>query len=252
MLKTRIAVIVTLIVGFVGFHLVERAWHGARAALVCSKSPVHRRPGARRVAARGRHFPPAAHPAREPGQLAGARDPPRRRWTARLEEGSAGSDLAELSGAVNRLLEAADASQQELRDSERRLAAQSQALTELTSRQTGVSVTVNDRLRLILETCARTLEVARVSTWRFEDNGSTIRCDDLFQTTTGQHSSGDRLYERDVPAYFNADRPRSRRRRVRRARRSADARVQRVLPDAARHRRDARRAAAAGRSRRSA
>ena len=59
-------------------------------------------------------------------------------WTARLEEGSAGSDLAELSGAVNRLLEAADASQQELRDSERRLAAQSQALTELTSRQTGV------------------------------------------------------------------------------------------------------------------
>ena len=126
------------------------------------------------------------------------------RWTARLDEGGAGSDLSELSSAVNRLLEAADASQQELRDSERRLAAQSQALTELTSRQTGVSFTVSDRLRLILETCARTLEVARVSTWRFEDNGSTLRCDDLYQSATGSHTSGERLYERDVPAYFNA------------------------------------------------
>ena len=88
-------------------------------------------------------------------------------WTARLEEGSAGGDLAELSSAVNRSLAAADVSQQELRESERRLAAQSQALTELTARQTGVSVTVDDRLRLILETCARTLE------WRASVTGGS-------------------------------------------------------------------------------
>ena len=31
MLKTRIVVIITLVAGFVGFHLVERAWHGGRA-----------------------------------------------------------------------------------------------------------------------------------------------------------------------------------------------------------------------------
>ena len=204
MLKTRIAIIITLVVGFVGFHLAERTWHGGRVSsfpeellfiggLVFGVSllvaGIFRLRLIRRVNQVSSRALEILHADS---------------WAARLEEGSAGSDLSELSGAVNRLLAAADASQQELRDSERRLAAQSHALTELTSRQTGVSVTVSDRLRLILETCARTLEVARVSTWRFEDNGATLRCDDLFQTTTGQHSSGERLYERDVPAYFNA------------------------------------------------
>ena len=28
MLKTRIVVIILLVIGFVGFHLVERSWHG--------------------------------------------------------------------------------------------------------------------------------------------------------------------------------------------------------------------------------
>ena len=206
MLKTRIAIIITLIVlrGFVGFHLVERTLHGGRVpsfleevlfigGLVLGVSllvaGIFRLRLIRRVNQVSSRALEILHADN---------------WTARLEEGSAGGDLAELSGAVNRLLEVADTSQQELRESERRLAAQSQALTELTSRQTGVSVTVSDRLRLILETCARTLEVARVSIWRFEDNGATIRCDDLYQHTTGQHSSGDRMYERDVPAYFNA------------------------------------------------
>ncbi len=204
MLKTRIVVIVTLVAGFVGFHLVERAWHGGRAPSIPEEllfigglvlgvsllvTGIYRLRLIRRVNQVSSRALEILHADS---------------WTARLEEGSAGSDLAELSSAVNRLLAAADVSQQELRESERRLAAQSQALTELTARQTGVSVTVDDRLRLILETCARTLGVARVSTWRFEDNGATLRLDDLFQTTTGQHSSGERLYERDVPAYFNA------------------------------------------------
>jgi PAS domain S-box-containing protein len=204
MLKTRIVVIVLLVAGFVGFHLVERAWHGGRAPSFAEEllfigglvfgvsllvAGVLRLRLIRRVNQVSSRALEILHADS---------------WTARLEEGSAGSDLAELSGAVNRLLEAADASQQELRDSERRLAAQSQALTELTARQTGVSVSVEDRLRLILETCARTLNVARVSTWRFEDNGATLRCDDLYQSTTGQHTSGERLYERDVPAYFAA------------------------------------------------
>jgi PAS domain S-box-containing protein len=204
MLKTRIVVIVLLVAGFVGFHLVERAWHGGRAPSIVEEllfigglvfgvsllvAGVFRLRLIRRVNQVSSRALEILHADS---------------WTARLEEGSAGSDLAELSGAVNRLLEAADASQQELRESERRLAAQSQALTELTARQTGVSVTVGDRLRLILETCARTLEVARVSIWRFEDNGAALRCDDLYQRATGQHTSGERLYARDVPAYFAA------------------------------------------------
>ncbi len=204
MLKTRIVVIILLVIGFVGFHLVERSWHGGEvpsfleellfigglvfgvSLLVAGVFRLRLIQRVNQVSSRALEILHADN------------------RTARLEEGSAGSDLAELSAAVNRLLDAADASQQELRNSERRLADQSQALTELTSRQTGVSVTVSDRLRIILETCARTLEVARVSTWRFEDNGSTLRCDDLFQSNTGQHTSGERLYEHDVPAYFSA------------------------------------------------
>jgi PAS domain S-box-containing protein len=204
MLKTRIAFIITLVVGFVGFHLGERALHAGRVpsmleeilfigGLVLGVSLLVVGIFRLRLIRRVNQVSSRALEILRAGN-----------WASRLEERSAGGDLAELSAAVNRLLEAADTSQQELRDSERRLAAQSQALTELTSRQTGVSVTVSDRLRLILETCARTLEVARVGTWRFEDNGATIRCDDLFQSVTGQHSSGDRLYARDVPAYFNA------------------------------------------------
>jgi PAS domain S-box-containing protein len=202
--KIRIAIIVTLIVGFVAFHLVERALHGGRAPSLLEEilfigglvfgvsllvGGIFRLRLIRRVNQVSSRALAILHADT---------------WTARLEEGDAGGDLAELSSAVNRLLEAADASQRELRASEQRLGAQSQALTELTSRQTGVSVTVSDRLRLILETCARTLEVARVGTWRFEDGGSTIRCEDLYQAATGLHSAGERLYARDVPAYFNA------------------------------------------------
>jgi PAS domain S-box-containing protein len=204
MLQTRIVVIVLLVAGFVGFHLVERAWHGGRApsfpeellfigglafGVALLVGDIFRLRLIRRVNQVSSRALEILHADS---------------WTARLEERSAGGDLAELSSAVNRLLAAADASQQELRESERRLAAQSQALTELTARQTGVSVSVNDRLRLILETCARTLNVARVGTWRFEDNGAALRCDDLFQSANGQHTSGERLYERDYPAYFNA------------------------------------------------
>src|SRR3954470_18459739 len=180
MLKTRIAVIVTLVVGFVGFHLVERAHHGGRtpsfleeilfigglvfgtSLLVAGLLRLRLVKRVNQVSAQALEILHA------------------NRWTARLPE-SPGSDLAELSTAVNRLLETADRSQQELRESQRRLGAQSQALTELTARQTGVSVTINDRLRFVVETCARTVGAARVSMWRFEDNGSTIRCDDLYE-----------------------------------------------------------------------
>ncbi len=204
MLQTRIVIIVTLILGFVAFHLVERAWHGERppsfieeilfiGGLVLGVSLLVAGIFRLRVIRRVNQVSARALEILRTDN-----------WSARLEEGGAGTDLAELSSSVNRLLQVADTSQQELRESERRLAAQSQALTELTARQTGVSVTVADRVRLIVETCARTLRADRVSMWRFEDNGTTIRCDDLFELPFGRHSAGDRLYSRDVPAYFNA------------------------------------------------
>jgi PAS domain S-box-containing protein len=204
MLKTRIVIIVALVVGFVAFHLVERAWYGTRTpsfleellfigGLVFGVSLLVAGVLRLRVIQRVNQVSGRALEILRTDN-----------WSARLEEGSAGTDLAELSSAVNRLLEVADASQKEVREGGRRLASQSQALTELTARQTGVSVSVPDRLRLILETCARTLNASRVSMWRFEGNGATIRCDDLYELTPGRHSSGDRLFAADVPAYFAA------------------------------------------------
>jgi PAS domain S-box-containing protein len=204
MLKTRIAIIVTLVVGFVGFHLVERAWRGEGTpslleevlfigGLVVGVSLLVAGIFRLRLIRRVNQVSARALEILHGGD-----------WTSRLEEGSAGTDLSELSGAVNRLLAVADKSQQELRGSEHRLASQSQALTELTARQTGVSVGVTDRLRLILEICARTLGVARVSMWRFEDGGAVIRCDDLYELNARRHSSGERLERRDFPAYFAA------------------------------------------------
>jgi PAS domain S-box-containing protein len=204
MLKTRIAIILALVVGFIGFHLVEQARHGGRVPSLAEEilfigglvlgvsllvAGLYRLRLIRRVNQVSARALQILHADT---------------WSARVDEESKETDLSELSGAVNRLLEVADSSQQEMRASERRLADQSQALTELTARQTGVSVTVADRLRIILETCSRTLNVARVSMWRFEDQGSTIRCDDLYELEKGRHSSGDRLYAKDFPAYFAA------------------------------------------------
>jgi PAS domain S-box-containing protein len=202
MLKTRIAVIVVLVGGFIAFHLVEGRLHGGRVpslmeellfigGLVFGVSLLVAGIFRLRLINRVNQVSATAV------QILHANN-----WDQRIEEKN--TDLAELSGAVNRLLDVADVSQQELRDSERRLAAQSEALTELTARQTGVSITVADRLRVILETCARTLMVERVSLWRYEDNRQTIRCDDLFERTPARHSSGERLSANDYPAYFNA------------------------------------------------
>jgi hypothetical protein len=104
MLKTRIAVIITIIVGFVGFHLLERAWHGSRppslleevlfigglvvgvSLLVAGVFRLRLIRRVNQVSSRALEIVRAD------------------RWTARLDEGGAGSDLSELSSAVNRLL----------------------------------------------------------------------------------------------------------------------------------------------------
>src|SRR5262249_23872356 len=85
-----------------------------------------------------------------------------------------------------------------------RLAAQSTALTELTATQTSGSVGFGTRLRAILESCARTLGVERVSVWEFSEDRSGIRCRDLFESTPQAHSSGMFLPRARYPEYFAA------------------------------------------------
>ena len=91
-----------------------------------------------------------------------------------------------------------------LRASERRLAAQSDALTDLTTRYTSPGEGFDARLRGILPLAAGALRVERLSLWRFADQRSTIRCDGLYSLATQQFESGSVLHRNDAPAYFAA------------------------------------------------
>jgi PAS domain S-box-containing protein len=91
-----------------------------------------------------------------------------------------------------------------LKASERRLAAQSDALTELTGRYTNPSERFDDRLRSILEISARALQVARLSMWQFAADRAVIRCAGVFRTSDDGYESGLVLQRQQYPAYFDA------------------------------------------------
>ena len=91
-----------------------------------------------------------------------------------------------------------------LKASERRLVAQSDALTELTARYTNPDEPFEDRLRSILEISARALHVERLSQWRFDDERSIIRCMGLYRMTPNHYESGAILRRDDAPQYFDA------------------------------------------------
>ena len=94
--------------------------------------------------------------------------------------------------------------QHALEASEQRLAAQSRALTSLTERQADPNDSFDHRLRAILEMAVMTLQVERVSMWRFEGNRSAIVCQGLFKLTGGVYETGSRLGREVAPAYFDA------------------------------------------------
>jgi PAS domain S-box-containing protein len=91
-----------------------------------------------------------------------------------------------------------------LEASERRLAAQSDALTELTTRYTNPGEHFEDRLRSILDISARALRVERLSMWEFDDQHTLIRCVGLYHRAGDRYESGSVLYRHDFPAYFDA------------------------------------------------
>ena len=91
-----------------------------------------------------------------------------------------------------------------LRDSERRLVAQSDALTGLTARYVDPSGGFGDRLRAILPIAAEALRVERLSMWRIADDHATIACAGLYRRTGARHDCGAVLYRHDAPAYFEA------------------------------------------------
>jgi PAS domain S-box-containing protein len=94
--------------------------------------------------------------------------------------------------------------EEQLRASQQRLVAQSQALTELTARHANPSARFDERLRGILEMCAHTLEVERLSMWRVSDDHQAIQCAGMYQRTDGRLDCGATLLRKDAPAYFDA------------------------------------------------
>jgi PAS domain S-box-containing protein len=96
------------------------------------------------------------------------------------------------------------AAESSLKDSERRLVAQSDALTSLTARYTNPNERFDERLRSILALSAGALRVERLSMWRFDDTRAVIRCDGLYHSPGDRYESGNVLYRHDAPAYFAA------------------------------------------------
>ena len=94
--------------------------------------------------------------------------------------------------------------QRALEDSEQRLAKQSAALTSLTASHADANDTFEHRLRGILEKASETLQVERVSLWRFGDRCASIECVGLFRRNENTHESGAVLGRDAAPAYFDA------------------------------------------------
>lgn len=81
---------------------------------------------------------------------------------------------------------------------------QRDALMELTANPLLAADEMPVALRLITETAAATLHVARASIWRYDDDRTVIRCADLYEAARREHTDGAVLRAADYPSYFRA------------------------------------------------
>src|SRR5262249_7488121 len=93
---------------------------------------------------------------------------------------------------------------QALATSERRLASQSSTLTSLTERSAEGAATGGDRLQAILSLAAETLDVQRLSVWRFSDDRQAIPRQRLFIRTPRPFEVGAPIARAVNPPYFEA------------------------------------------------
>ncbi len=92
----------------------------------------------------------------------------------------------------------------ELHSREEQLLLQRNALIALASDARLSQTDISPALRHITETAAQTIDVARVSVWRFNGDQTAIRCLDLFDADLDSHSEGTEIDASDYPAYFRA------------------------------------------------
>ncbi len=87
---------------------------------------------------------------------------------------------------------------------EQRHIRQRDAMIALTSTKPVYSDGIESVLKTITECAATTLEVARVSVWRYGEDHTALRCVDLYERAADRHSSGAELSGASYPAYFLA------------------------------------------------
>lgn len=92
----------------------------------------------------------------------------------------------------------------ELRQAGERLRKQQAAVVALTRSEVVDGPDLIATFRQLIEVAARTLGVERVSIWRYVDGRQAIRCDALYELSTGRHSSGAELNAEVFPEYFKA------------------------------------------------
>ena len=85
-----------------------------------------------------------------------------------------------------------------------RLVKQQTALTALTQSRLFQSSELMPTLRHISAIAARTLNIERVSIWRFTGDRAWLQCIDLFELSHGRHSAGMALSGTSSPSYFAA------------------------------------------------
>ena len=81
---------------------------------------------------------------------------------------------------------------------------QQAALVKLTRSEVFATPDLLTKFRRMIEVSARTLHVERVSVWRYTDDHQAIRCELLYELSTGRTSAGGELQSAAFPSYFEA------------------------------------------------
>jgi PAS domain S-box-containing protein len=91
-----------------------------------------------------------------------------------------------------------------LLESEKNLRRQNEVLMQLSRIKLLEKSNLDATLKEITEASARTLDVARVNVWLYNEDRSRIHCIEQYELSTGTHSNGYELAAADYPIYFQA------------------------------------------------
>ena len=83
-----------------------------------------------------------------------------------------------------------------------RIQRQRKAIVSLTVEHSITSCEVSKAIKILTETIATAIQVERASIWLLSENGEELRCIDLYEASTRNHSEGVVLFSVEYPCYF--------------------------------------------------